>query len=156
MWEDSAGDRASACMGLEFLIRVRRTALIVGAVLGLLSARYVGPSAGLGIAAGVLWSLANLFLIEQLVVTVTGGERRTLAGLQRAGWILGGMLLLFAAGAWLLTHLPIPAQLGGFLLPLGVIVLKAASQILLDSNAWKQLTATPWRGAANTPRRWSF
>jgi F-type H+-transporting ATPase subunit a len=135
-------------MGLEFLVRVRHTALISGAVVALMAARYVSPMGGLGVALGVVWSLLNLFLLESLVVTITGEERRTFPGLQRAGWILLGFLALFAAGGWLLTQLPIRPLLYGFLLPLGVIVLKSASTLLVQSRLWKSLTATPWRGAA--------
>ena len=134
-------------MGLEFLNRVRRTALIAGAVLAVPVASYRGLSAGLGLAAGLLWSLVNLWLIETLVVTLTGRERGTPASYRAAGWTLGGMALLMAAGGFLLVKLPIPALLGGFLLPFAVIVLKAGSTLLVGSKPWRAMVASPWRSA---------
>src|SRR5436309_2008912 len=58
-------------MGLEFLVRVRRVSLVATAVAALLAANYAAPRAGLGLAAGALWSLVNLFLVQALVVTLT-------------------------------------------------------------------------------------
>jgi F-type H+-transporting ATPase subunit a len=135
-------------MGLEFLNRVRRTALIAGAVLALPMTSYRGLPAGLGFAAGLVWSLINLRLIEALVVTLTGRERGTGAAYRAAAWTLGGMGLLMAAGGWLLVKLPIPSLLGGFLLPFGVIVLKAGSTLLIQSRVWRAMVASPWRAAA--------
>jgi len=134
-------------MGLEFLNRVRRTTLIAGAVMAVVVATYVGPLDGLGLAAGALWSLANLFLIERLVVALTGRDRGTPATVKAAGWTLAGMTVLFAGGAWLLTRLPIPAQLWGFGLPFAVLTLKAASSLLLGSQLWRRTVASPWRAA---------
>jgi F-type H+-transporting ATPase subunit a len=135
-------------MGLEFLVRVRRTALISGGLLSLVIATYGSFPVGIAFGAGVAWSLINLFLIEQLVVTITGSSRREMNAWLRAGATLAGMLALFAAGAWTLRHLSIRAQLFGFLLPLAVIALKAASTLLLQSRAWRAVTATRWRAAA--------
>src|SRR5207249_10338712 len=63
-------------MGLEFLARIRRTSLVTGAGLALLSATYVTPATGLAVALGVAWSLVNLALVQALVVALTGPERR--------------------------------------------------------------------------------
>ncbi len=134
-------------MGLEFLNRVRRTALIAGAVLALPIASYRCFPSGLGFAAGTLWSLVNLWLIERLVVTLTGRERGTSAAYRAAAWTLGGMAALLAAGALLLSKLPIPAILLGFLLPFAVIVLKAGSTLLLESRLWRAIVGSPWRSA---------
>jgi len=134
-------------MGLEFLNRVRRAGLIAGLVLAVPMTSYRGFPSGLGFAAGVLWSLVNLRLIEQLVVTLTGRERGTAPAYRAAAAVLGGMGLLLAAGAFLLLKLPIPAILLGFLLPFGVIVLKAGSTLLLSSRAWRATVASPWRSA---------
>lgn len=134
-------------MGLEFLNRVRRTALIAGAVLAVPMAYYRGLPDGLGFAAGVLWSLVNLALIEKLVVALTGRDRGTLESYRAAAWTLGGMALLMAAGAFLLLKLPIPALLLGFLLPFAVIVLKAGSTLLVQSKLWRAMVASPWRSA---------
>jgi F-type H+-transporting ATPase subunit a len=55
------------------------------------------------------------------------------------------MLVLFGAGGMLLTMLPPLALLAGFVLPLAVLVLKAASILLLESRAWRWMTASAWR-----------
>ena len=134
-------------MGLEFLNRVRRTALIAGLVLALPITTIRGIPAGLGFVAGMAWTLVNLFLIERLVVALTGRDRGTPAGAHAAGWSIAGMGALFTAGAWLLTRLPVPMILLGFGLPFAVIVLKAGSTLLLQSKLWRQITASPWRAA---------
>ena len=134
-------------MGLEFLNRVRRTALIAGAVLAVPMASYRGLPDGLGLVAGMLWSLVNLWLLERLVITLTGRERGTLVSYRAAAWTLGGMAVLMAAGGFLLVKLPIPALLFGFLLPFAVIVLKAGSTLLVESQLWRAMIASPWRSA---------
>ena len=76
--QDSAPPRAAYAptrMGLEFLARVRRTTLWLGGVAALVIATYVAPNAGLGLAAGAAWSLVNLYLLERLVVALTGPDR---------------------------------------------------------------------------------
>src|SRR5436309_9361170 len=132
-------------MGLEFLVRVRRVSLVAAAVAALLAANYAAPRAGLGLAAGALWSLVNLFLVQTLVVTLTTPGRRPWP---RAWFALGGLALLFAAGAALLARLPVLWLMLGFWLPLAVIVLKAGSLLLLESRAWRALARHPWRSAA--------
>ena len=57
------------------------------------------------------------------------------------------MIALFGAGGVLLVLLSPMALLAGFLIPFGVLVLKAVSTLLLESRAWKWLTASPWRSA---------
>jgi F-type H+-transporting ATPase subunit a len=125
-------------MGLEFLGRVRHSTLWASAIVALLSATYASPMQGLAVALGALWSLVNLWLIERLVVAVTGPDRGGPAPLRRAALSVAGMMGLFAGGAALLSWLPPATLLWGFLLPFGVIVLKAASLILLGSRAWKR------------------
>jgi len=142
-----AGARPAVHMGLEFLARVRRTSTWLGGVVALMAATYVRPMLGLAFAAGALWSLANLQLIERLVVSLVGPERGTPEGTRRTGFALLGMLPLFAAGAVLLTLLSPAALLAGFLLPLAVIVAKAATQVLLASRAWRSLSTHRFRAA---------
>src|SRR5438876_396858 len=62
-------------MGLEFLHRVRRASLWLGLTTALLIATYRGPAAGLALALGAAWCLVNLFLIEKLIVALTGTDR---------------------------------------------------------------------------------
>jgi F-type H+-transporting ATPase subunit a len=132
-------------MGLEFLKRVRNTSLWAGAVVALLVARYLTPSDGLACASGLLWSLVNLVLLQLLVVALTGPGRAELPALRKVAIAIGGMMGLFAVGALLLTWLPPQSLLWGFLLPFGVLVLKAASLLLLGSRAWKRFAADPRR-----------
>jgi hypothetical protein len=105
-------------------------------VLALMAATYVSPLLGLAFAAGGVWSLMNLQVLEKLVVSVMGPARTTPEGIRGAGFSLMGMLILLAGGALLLSLLSPMALLLGFLLPLAVIVLKAASQVLLGSRVW--------------------
>ncbi len=135
-------------MGLEFLARVRRSTLWMGAVVALLTAYYATPASGLALALGAAWSLVNLALIQGLVVALTGSERGTPPGLKRAGFSIAGMGALFAAGAFLLAKLPPEWLLAGFLAPFAVLTLKAASALVLETRAWRALTASPWRATA--------
>src|SRR5262249_22259922 len=124
-------------MGLEFLARVRKTSIWLGGVSALMTATYASPRIGLAFAAGGLWSLVNLPLLERLVGTLSGPARGTPEGTRRAGLALLGMLFLFAAGALLLSRLSPTALVAGFALPLAVIVIKAATRVLLGSRAWR-------------------
>ena len=134
-------------MGLEFLARVRKTGLLTGAVVALLMATYRGPLEGLGFAAGLLWSVANLWLLQNLIVAITGPGRGELPALQRAALAMGGTLALFVAGALLLMALPPISLVWGFTFPLAVIVLKASSLLLIGSRLWKRIARDPRRSA---------
>jgi len=135
-------------MGLEFLARVRSSTLWLVPLAALIVATYAGWRPGLGLAAGAAWSLANLWLLERLVVVITGAERRTARSARRAGWVLAGMLALFGAGALLLGSLPPGALVAGFLGPYLVMMFKAAAALLLDSPLWARVTRSPWRALA--------
>ena len=134
-------------MGLEFLLRVRTTSTWLGGVLALAAITYLSPIGGIAFAAGVLWQLLNLQLIERLVISITGDDRMTPAGLKRLWLTLTGTLFLFAAGWLLLTSLSPLALLGGFLLPLVVMVMKAVTQVLLGSRLWNSLIQHRFRAA---------
>lgn len=130
-------------MGLEFLARVRRTTLWLAAIGALVTSTYVAPAFALGLAAGALWSLANLFLIEKLVVGLTGPDRGTAPALRRVALGAGGMPPLLGLGALLLARLPIPALMIGFLVPFAVLTLKAATLLLLPTALWRRVTRDP-------------
>ena len=134
-------------MGLEFLARVRRSSIVAGLVVTLAVAAAAPYALAGGFAAGVAWSLVNLALLQFVVVTMTGPERGTGAAFKRLGLAFAGSLVLFAAGAFLLTKLPIAALAAGFTFPFLVMVLKAASAALLQSAFWRRLTASPWQAA---------
>jgi F-type H+-transporting ATPase subunit a len=135
-------------MGFEFLVRVRRASWMAATVTALFAAVYHSYAAGLGLAAGAAWSLANLRLLEELAVRLTGPRG---GGARRAG--TGGraalaLLALFGLGAVLLRLLPVAPLMIGFTLPFAVITLKAASLLLLGSRGWARVTASPWRATA--------
>lgn len=137
-------------MGLEFLTRVRRTSVVAGFLGSLAALAYLSIPVGVGFAAGLVWSLFNLALIEQVVLGLTAGAPgpRPRAALRRLALALVGSLVLFGAGAWLLTQLPPLALVAGFTLPFAVIVLKAASRMVLASPAWLRVTRSAWTGVA--------
>jgi F-type H+-transporting ATPase subunit a len=140
-------NRAPSNMGLEFLSRVRRTTLWVSGVVLLVLATFAPLAQALGVALGALWSLANLALLERLVVAITSPERGTAPAVKNAAIAAALTLALFGAGGMLLTLLPPLALAAGFALPLAVLVLKAASALLLESRAWRWLVSNPWRAA---------
>jgi F-type H+-transporting ATPase subunit a len=135
-------------MGLEFLSRVRATSLWMGAIASLFAITLRGFGPGLGLFAGIAWCLVNLALLQMLVVATTGPGRGEPRGVARAAIAIGGMLGLFAAGAFLLMKLPPIWLVAGFTFPFLVLVLKAASLLVLPSRAWRTLTRSRWRAGA--------
>jgi F-type H+-transporting ATPase subunit a len=115
--------------------------------MALMAATYVSPMGGLAFAAGAFWSLVNLQLLERLVVGFMSPGRANPANTRRIGFALLGMLFLFAGGALLLHYLSPMALVCGFVLPLGVIVAKAATQVLLGSRLWNALLVHRFRAA---------
>src|SRR5437870_2788937 len=132
-------------MGLEFLKRTRIASLWTGAVLALMLARYLTPRNGLGALLGVAWSIANLWLLERLVVALASPERGELPARKRVATALAGMFGLFAAGALMLAKLPPQSLLWGFAVPFGVLFLKALSRLLLGSRLWRRFARDPRR-----------
>lgn len=130
-------------MGLEFLARVRRTTLWASGVAALLGATYGSPAVGLALACGAAWSLANLALIQQLVVALTTLRDGSPRSVLRGGLAALAMLPLFGAGAVLLVKLPIAALLAGFAIPFAVLVLKAVALVLLPTPLWLRITRDP-------------
>ena len=132
-------------MGLEFLARVRNTSTWLGGVMALMAATVVTPMLGLAFAAGVLWSLVNLQLLERIVVPLTGPARGTPQATRSIASGLGGMLFLFAPGGKQHVLLRPAALVAGFVTPLAVIVVKAGTQILLGSRVWRGIVNHRWR-----------
>jgi len=131
-------------MGLEFLVRVRRASLWAVVVVALWSATYLGLGTGLAVLLGGVWSLVNLLLLERLVVALTGPDRGRETGIRRLGFAALKMVALFAAGGLLLSKVSPIGALAGFLIPIAVIVLKAATLLLLGSKTWTRMVrATP-------------
>lgn len=134
-------------MGLEYLARVRRTAFGAALFFSIYAAVYANPGAGLGLGAGAMWSLLQLWLLEKIVVGLTSpavADRDRLRRTWPAGLAHLGML---GVGALLLFQLP-PIWLAiGFTLPFAVIFLKAVSRQMLDSRIWKGFVASKWKPA---------
>lgn len=134
-------------MGLEFLQRVHRTALGATVFASLFAAVYSSFPAGLGLGAGALWSLVQLWLLERLVVGLTSPLAEESSRLRRVAPAAAAHLGMLALGALLLFRLPIGWLAAGFSLPFAVIVLKAASRMLLESTAWRRFSASRWQPA---------
>ncbi len=117
-------------------------------VAALVATTYRGLAPGVAVGLGALWSLANLALLERLVTALTGADRGSGPAVRRAAGAVLGMVPLFGAGGVLLLKLPPMWLAGGFLAPLAVLTLKAASTLVLGSRAWRAITASPWRAAA--------
>jgi F-type H+-transporting ATPase subunit a len=130
-------------MGLEFLARIRHTSLWLGTLAALFVAAYSGVLRGAGLATGVVWTLLNLQAIESLVVSVTGPSRGGTPAVRRAALAIGGMMILFGAGAFALTRLPLGPLGLGFLLPFAVMTLKAAALLILPTRFWRRVTRDP-------------
>jgi F-type H+-transporting ATPase subunit a len=134
-------------MGLEFLVRVRRTTLWLSGVLALAIATYLAPLAGVALGLGAAWSLANLRLIEQIVVALTSPNRNTRLAYRRAGLAIAGMMGLGAIGAFLLVRLSPLWLAAGFTVPFAVLMFKAATILLLESRFWANVLKSPFRAA---------
>lgn len=135
-------------MGLDFLVRVRRTSLLAGLVAALIAGSSFTLSTGLGVAAGAGWSLLNLLALEAIVTGLVGARLGRDHSMRRIAVGGSATLALFIAGAVLLTKLSPIALMAGFLIPFAVLVLKAASMLLLQSSLWRRITANPWQAAA--------
>ena len=135
-------------MELRFLARVRNVTIALAIAAAIMAASYATPLAALALLAGAAWSLVNLVLLQALVMAATTPGVVPAHAARRVGWTMGGMLALFAAGAWLLFHLPALWLTAGFSAPFVVLVLKAVSRTLLESRAWSALTRSPWRATA--------
>src|SRR5438093_173281 len=135
-------------MSLRYFKNVRSVTIALVVVTAIAAATYATPLSALGLLAGAAWSLANLALLEILIVALLTPGAASARALPRVAWALGGMALLLLGLAWLLLHLPALWLVAGFSAPLAVIVLKAASGALLESGAWRALAKSPWRAAA--------
>lgn len=118
-------------MDIAFLSRTLRASLILTALALLLFSYYKGTSWALGFALGSLWSVANFYLLGQLVVRSLTLSERSWSAI--AVLALVKFPLLYLAGYLVLrqTAYPVTAPLFGFALPFAVLVLKAAGRMLL-------------------------
>ncbi len=118
-------------MGLEFLLRVRKTSLITGLVLFPVISTYIDIGSAAAWGLGIIWSLVNIYFIGLLVkVTCSGADKQRL----RAALIfLVKVPVIYLTGFLLLTsgRLPVIGLLAGFMWPLVVIVLKSSALVIV-------------------------
>jgi len=115
-----------------FITRSLRMSVLLAAFAFLFISVYVGPSWGLGVLLGGLWSVANLYLIKFIVERLVTPNRDLSAGVVLLAVVkfplLYGLGYLILSRPW---YQPL-APLIGFLIPFTVIVLKAAGRAMLD------------------------
>ena len=122
---------AWASLDADLLRRVRKTSLIVGLVMAIPVAFYIGWLPGTAFVAGMVWSLANLMAIHSIVSRVLTNEPRD----KRAIVLAMGIKfpVLYAAGAAMLVLLKLPVMwwMAGFGWPFFVAVMKSVGRIYL-------------------------
>jgi len=65
-------------MGLDFINRVIKTTLLLGALIFIFGSYYFDWVYSAGILAGVLWGCANLWFIRQFIINyITPGDRNS-------------------------------------------------------------------------------
>ena len=128
--KDRERAHALAGIGAEFLRRVHLTGVVLSLFVSLATAVYLGPNWGLGFLACSIWSVLNLWALESLVRHTfrPGGARLSVI----AVGLLVKMPLLYGALIALLyfTNFPAASILFGLSLPLFVIVMKIAGQVV--------------------------
>jgi F-type H+-transporting ATPase subunit a len=141
------GPSRSVELSADFLRRVRNATWLVGALGVLALTTYAGLKPGLAAAAGLVISLLNLKLLEELFV-------RGLSSAEHRGWKLGLSLLLkfplLLGGAVVslgLFRLPPIWFLAGFTLIFAVVVLKILGMLLMSRNR----RADGWRMRRHAP-----
>ena len=129
-------------MGLEFLQRVRRTAVITGLILFPVITLYLGLAAGVAWVLGVAWSLVNIFFIGLLVrFTYVDGKKQRL---RAALILLVKVPVLYFVGFLLLRgSLPDFGLLAGSMWPLSVIALKFAARLVLKLDDQNHTALNP-------------
>jgi len=121
-------------MGLEFVGRVIRTSLVVGAIVLIFGSFYHDWNYALGIFIGLLFSCANLWVIMWFVRrTITLEERRTKL------IVLIGMIkfpLLYFIGYLILSadFVPVSSLLVGFTSIFAIILLKVLGRLIQSSG----------------------
>jgi hypothetical protein len=118
-------------MDHDLLRRVRKTSIIIGLPLAIIITTYWGISAGGGWAAGMAWSIVNLYFIGSLVKKVVTTEKRQTAGIVVTVFIK--FPVLYAAGFLLLWngYLSVAGLVAGFTWPFLVLLMKGLGRYYL-------------------------
>jgi hypothetical protein len=121
-------------MGLDFINRVIKTTLLLGALIFVFGSYYFDWTYSLGIFTGVLWGCANLWFIRQFIVNyLTTGDRN--AG-KLALFALIKFPILYGAGflvLWL-GWFPVVSFVIGFSLIFLVVVFKALGLLITEGG----------------------
>ena len=121
-------------MGLDFINRVIKTTLLLGALIFVFGSYYFDWTYSLGIFTGVLWGCANLWFIRQFIVNyLTTGDRN--AG-KLALFALIKFPILYGAGFLILWlgWFPVASFVIGFSLIFLVVVFKALGLLITEGG----------------------
>ncbi|NIP43775.1 MAG: hypothetical protein GWN61_19245 [candidate division Zixibacteria bacterium] len=124
----------NASMGLDFINRVIKTTLLLGALIFVFGSYYFDWTYSLGIFTGVLWGCANLWFIRQFIVNyLTTGDRN--AG-KLALFALIKFPILYGAGFLILWlgWFPVVSFVMGFSLIFLVVVFKALGLLITEGG----------------------
>lgn len=125
-------------MDLDLLRRVRNTSIMIGAPLALVLSTYWGLSVGGGWAAGIAWSLVNLYFVGSLIKKVVTTGDRNVPGIVFTMFIK--FPVLYALGFFLLWngHLSIAGLVAGFTWPFFVLMMKGMGRYYLKLDEAKR------------------
>ncbi len=123
---------------LDVLNRVRKTTIIIGIPLAIVITFYWGLPVGGGWAAGIAWSLINLYFIGSLVKKVVTTGKPNVSGAVIV--MLIKFPVLYAAGLFLLWNgrLAVAGLVAGFSWPFFVLLMKALGRHYLKLDDKKQ------------------
>ncbi|HET6348112.1 MAG TPA: hypothetical protein VFH88_03420 [Candidatus Krumholzibacteria bacterium] len=128
---DSVVHATWASMDADLLRRIRKTSVVMGVVMAVPLAFYIGWMPAAAWIAGGAWSLANLAAIHSIVSRVLTNEKRDKRAIVLAAGIKFPVLYAtgFAMLAWL--KLPVAWWMAGFGWPFFVAVMKSLGRIYL-------------------------
>lgn len=118
-----------SAMDLHLLGRTRKTAVVLGIVLAIPVTTYFGANAGAGWAAGIVWSLVNLYFLTELIKMVITTDQRPWPRILLI--MLVKFPLLYGVGLLLMMKLPAAWLVAGFTWPFFVIVMKGAGRVYM-------------------------
>lgn len=120
-----------ASMDADLLRRVRRTSIVLGLVMAVPLAFYIGWLQSTAWIAGIAWSLANLAIIRSIVARVLMDgprDKRALALAMAVKFpVLYGTLAVMLA----VLGLPVMWWMAGFIWPFFVAVMKSLGRMYL-------------------------
>jgi hypothetical protein len=127
-------------MDLDLLRRVRKTSIIIGVPLAVVISTYWGLDVGGGWAAGIAWSIVNLYFTGSLIKKVVTTDKRNTAGIVVTVFIK--FPVLYAAGFLLLWngYLSVAGLVAGFTWPFFVLMMKGLGRYYMKLDETRQTT----------------